>query len=87
MKVFRKLALGLLFIVAASLTGATTVMAQSRMYGSVNSFYDDLAPYGRWVNSREFGEAWIPNVERGFQPYATRGHWVMTEFGNSWVSD
>jgi len=87
MKVFRKLAWGLLFVVAASLTGATTVMAQSRMYGSVNSFYDDLAPYGRWINSIEFGEAWVPNVERGFQPYATRGHWVMTEFGNTWVSD
>jgi len=84
---FRKLALGLLFIVAASVTGATTVMAQSRMYGSFNSFYDDLAPYGRWANNREYGEVWIPNVERGFQPYATRGHWAVTEYGNTWVSD
>lgn len=84
---FRKLALGLLFIVAASLNGATTAMAQSRMYGSNPSFYHELSPYGRWVENREFGQVWIPNVERTFKPYATRGHWAMTEYGNTWVSD
>ena len=25
--------------------------------------------------------------DRGFQPYATNGHWVVTEYGNTWVSD
>lgn len=50
-------------------------------------FYDDLAPYGQWVQTREYGRVWIPDVEGGFQPYASNGHWVVTEYGNTWVSD
>ena len=50
-------------------------------------FYDELGPYGQWVQTPEYGNVWIPDVEPGFQPYATNGHWVVTEFGNTWVSD
>ena len=53
----------------------------------VDSFYDELSPYGQWVNTPEYGRVWMPRVEQGFQPYATNGHWVMTEYGNTWVSD
>jgi len=87
MKIFKKLALGLLLTVAASLGGAEVALAQARMYGSSYDFYTDLAPYGRWVSYRNFGRVWIPQVEPGFQPYATRGHWIVTEYGNTWVSD
>lgn len=51
------------------------------------SFYNELGPYGQWVQTPEYGNVWIPNVEPGFQPYATNGHWVVTEYGNTWVSD
>ncbi|GAB3641613.1 DUF6600 domain-containing protein [Spirosoma arcticum] len=51
------------------------------------SFYNELGPYGQWVQTPEYGSVWIPNVEPGFQPYATNGHWVVTEYGNTWVSD
>lgn len=84
---FRKLALGLLIVLAASLSGASIVTAQSRMYGSDISFYNELAPYGRWIDNRDYGRVWIPNVERNFRPYATRGYWAMTDYGNTWVSD
>src|SRR5690606_8528916 len=30
---------------------------------------------------------WLPYAEDGFQPYATNGHWVMTSYGNTWVSN
>lgn len=50
-------------------------------------FYDDLRPYGQWVRTPEYGMVWIPDAEPGFQPYATNGRWVVTEFGNTWVSD
>lgn len=50
-------------------------------------FYDDLAPHGQWVQTPEYGRVWIPDVEAGFQPYASNGHWVVTEYGNTWVSD
>ncbi|MFC6998990.1 DUF6600 domain-containing protein [Rufibacter roseus] len=54
---------------------------------SFQVFYDELSPYGRWINDPDYGYVWSPRVEMGFQPYATRGHWVMTEYGNTWVSD
>ena len=50
-------------------------------------FYSDLAPHGQWVQTPEYGRVWIPNAGPDFQPYATNGHWVVTEYGNTWVSD
>lgn len=54
---------------------------------SFNVFYNELRPYGRWINSRSHGRVWIPNVGRDFRPYATNGYWVMTDHGNMWVSN
>ena len=53
---------------------------------SFQSFYDNLAPYGQWVNDPQFGNVFVPYEDPGFRPY-TRGHWVMTEYGNTWVSN
>ncbi|MGB3779755.1 MAG: DUF6600 domain-containing protein [Tunicatimonas sp.] len=64
--------------------GAPQPGAQS--YASFDVFYQELAPYGTWMNNPQYGQVWIPNVGRNFQPYVTRGHWVMTEYGNTWVS-
>ena len=49
---------------------------------SVEVFYDRLAPYGRWVNSRH-GRVWSPNVERSWRPY-TLGRWGENRY---WMSD
>jgi len=53
---------------------------------SFQVFYDELMPYGDWVQDPQHGFVWIPYVEQNFHPYATRGHWVMTSYGNTWVS-
>ena len=53
----------------------------------VESFYDELAPYGQWNQHPNHGNVWSPRVEPDFQPYSSGGHWVMTEYGNTWVSD
>ncbi len=50
-------------------------------------FYDDLSPYGYWVNYPSYGYVWVPNAGAGFVPYGTNGYWVYTEFGWTWVSD
>ncbi|MBO0938341.1 hypothetical protein J2I47_17450 [Fibrella sp. HMF5335] len=50
-------------------------------------FYANLSPYGQWVQTPEYGTVWIPNAGPDFQPYASNGHWVVTEYGNTWVSD
>lgn len=50
-------------------------------------FYNDLDPDGYWVNDPSHGYVWVPQVEADFAPYETRGHWVFTEYGWTWVSD
>jgi hypothetical protein len=54
---------------------------------SFQLFYDELSPYGTWVDYPNYGYVWIPNGETGFSPYATAGHWVFTDDGWTWVSD
>lgn len=51
------------------------------------TFYDDLAPDGRWINDAELGYVWSPNVSSDFRPYYTNGHWTYTDYGWTWVSD
>ena len=54
---------------------------------SFQVFYDDLSPYGQWIDYPGHGYAWVPSAGRDFVPYATAGHWVWTEYGWTWVSD
>ncbi len=56
-------------------------------YGQSPDFYAELNQYGQWVQTPQYGQVWIPNAGPNFQPYATNGHWVVTEYGNTWVSD
>lgn len=54
---------------------------------SFQTFYDELAPFGQWINDPQYGYVWVPDAEDDFRPYYTQGHWVMTDYGNTWVSD
>ncbi|MHB9013980.1 MAG: DUF6600 domain-containing protein [Ignavibacteriaceae bacterium] len=54
---------------------------------SYQLFYDQLSPYGMWVNYPQYGYVWIPNVDASFSPYATNGHWIYTDDGWTWISD
>jgi hypothetical protein len=74
--------LALLLIVAAP-----HISKAQDEYISEQDFYDELAPYGTWVSDPQYGDVWIPDVAEDFRPYQTRGHWVLTEYGNTWVSE
>lgn len=50
-------------------------------------FYDDLSPYGNWINYAGYGSVWSPNLGFGFRPYATGGRWVYSDWGWMWYSD
>ena len=50
-------------------------------------FYDELSPYGQWVDYPNYGYVWLPDAEQNFAPYSTDGYWVNTEYGWTWVSD
>ncbi len=55
---------------------------------SLQTFYDELSPYGTWINDPQYGYVWRPDVDQDeFRPYYTNGRWVMTEYGNTWVSN
>ena len=69
----------------------TTQQIDSQNYSSDNDityqqFYDDLSPYGNWVNYQNYGYVWVPD-EAGFRPYYNNGHWIYTDYGWTWASD
>jgi hypothetical protein len=80
---------GVLFLITFTtiIFGNSAVKAQPGVSISFQTFHDELAPYGRWAYDDDDGRIWIPDVERDFRPYATRGHWIVTDYGNTWVSD
>jgi hypothetical protein len=71
--------------VVMSAIGITTTKAQTSV--SLQVFYDELQPYGTWMDYGSYGYVWIPRVAPGFVPYASNGYWINTEYGNTWVSD
>lgn len=54
---------------------------------SYDDFYQNLAPYGQWIEDPQYGYVWSPNEDGSFRPYYTNGHWAMTDYGNTWISD
>ena len=53
-------------------------------------FQDDLSAYGNWIDDGMYGRVWQPEtslVGADFTPYYSGGHWALTEFGWTWVSD
>ena len=87
------------FIFAAGLffssCGPTTVIESSSYQPapapvaevSYQSFYDQLAPYGNWINYPGYGYVWMPNEGPDFKPYASNGNWIYTEAGWTWSSN
>lgn len=56
----------------------------------VGYFYNDLSPYGTWVNLDQYGWCWQPTVvtvNTQWRPYCDSGHWVYTDEGWFWSSD
>ncbi|MCX2452832.1 hypothetical protein OQX61_16270 [Pedobacter sp. PLR] len=76
--------LGLLLLV----TGFTQRALAQDEDVSLQSFYDELSPYGTWIQDPQYGYVWRPDVDQeDFRPYYSNGRWAMTEYGNTWVSD
>ena len=56
----------------------------------VNYFYNDLSPYGVWVDLAGIGWCWQPRavvINRGWRPYCEGGHWINSDCGWFWQSD
>jgi len=84
-----------LIVVASGCAGAyyqdTYVRASASSYSpgstvSVSYFYDEMAPYGRWIDYQPYGWCWTPyDVSADWRPY-TAGSWVYTDVGWTWAS-
>ncbi|MEO8584164.1 MAG: DUF6600 domain-containing protein [Flavitalea sp.] len=86
--------LNILLIALITFTGTLVSKPAAAQDGNENgyndpnfsNFYNELTPYGRWVNMPRYGQVWIYN-EPGFRPYSTNGQWINTNQGWSWESD
>ncbi len=83
--------------VTASGTPATTVTAgtgtttntdntTTPAIVSYQTFYDDLSPYGEWIDYPNYGYVWSPYLGLDFIPYYTNGNWVYSDLGWTWNS-
>ncbi len=64
--------------------------AQGSVSVSFQTFYDELSPYGQWIDYPEYGYVWRPDSYRynDFHPYRSGGNWAWSEdYGWLWVSD
>ncbi|MFN8345958.1 MAG: DUF6600 domain-containing protein [Spirosomataceae bacterium] len=74
-------------IMAALLVSGTSRAQYDNYQPSYDEFYNELSPYGDWMDYPSYGRVWRPQAGPDFQPYGTNGRWEMTEYGNTWVSD
>jgi hypothetical protein len=86
-------ALLLLSSVAGAASASTSVAAgihigpSGRTSVDLGFFYDDLAPYGNWIERPSYGWVWTPTaVSTSWRPYQN-GHWVWTDDGWVWITD
>jgi len=86
MKSLTKLSGILLFTVFLSLCNTQRASAQGD-YVDNEIFYNELDPYGQWIDYPGLGQVWLPDAGSDFVPYSTNGHWVLTNYGWTWVSD
>jgi hypothetical protein len=57
------------------------------LYVDVSCFYDELAPYGDWIRTDDYGLVWCPAAKPvDWRPYSD-GEWIWTDYGWTWVAD
>jgi hypothetical protein len=77
----------LLAIFFVLLINTSTTPAKAQVNIDFQFYYDNLSPYGSWIDYPDYGYVWHPN-EENFQPYRTNGHWVWSDdYGWTWVSN
>ncbi len=83
----RAFLVSLAFVLGLCVPARAWAYTRASLEVDIGLFYKDLAPHGRWVETREHGWAWEPRVHSDWRPYSL-GHWVWTDdYGWLWVSD
>ena len=79
--------LAFLFVLVTATVISPKQASAQQDYVSLQVFYDELSPYGEWVDYPQYGYVWIPDAGSDFMPYSSRGQWIFTDYGWTWVSD
>ncbi|MFI5133473.1 MAG: DUF6600 domain-containing protein [Chitinophagales bacterium] len=68
---------------------SSNASAQVTVSGSITyqTFYDNLSPYGTWIDYPGYGHVWNPRIDGDFRPYASNGYWVYSDEGWAWQSN
>ena len=82
-------------VVFALVLGSSLLNKSSAQYDnpgggdvSYQNFYDELSPYGDWIEYPGYGYVWQPQVGEDFRPYSSGGQWVYNDdYEWMWVSD
>ena len=76
-----------IFVLSAGMNASPARADHDSYRDEVGLYYDELSPYGDWVDDTEYGYAWCPrNVGSGWRPYSD-GRWVDSDYGWTWASD
>src|SRR6218665_297632 len=82
-----KINFSIITLFLALLSGFTPAKVKAQASVSFQVFYDELDPYGQWVQYPSYGYVWVPSAGPDFMPYSSGGYWIWTEYGWTWVSD
>jgi len=79
----------MMLVVLFSVCAGTRVAAQTAPAVTITyqSFYDNLSPYGTWIDYPGYGHVWHPRIDGEFRPYATNGNWAYSNEGWTWESN
>ncbi|MGJ7029875.1 DUF6600 domain-containing protein [Niabella hirudinis] len=79
---------GLFLALALSVSERATAQPRVGVNISFQTFYDELSPYGEWIDYPDYGYTWRPRVGNDFRPYSSRGRWVYADDDDwMWASD
>jgi hypothetical protein len=77
-------------VFAILLSGCFSINASAQNVSATityQAFYDNLSPYGDWIDYPGYGNVWNPRTEEDFRPYATNGYWIYSPEGWAWESN
>ena len=74
---------------AATDDGSVEDAAPGQPPATLDSFQNELSPYGMWVQTPDYGWVWVPSVvtsDSAWQPYCDQGQWLYSDQGWYWNS-
>jgi hypothetical protein len=74
----KKIALILLLTMVTLFSAEAHKYKNAHVTISIQTFYNELSPYGDWIYSSDFGYVWRPYFDypEAFRPYSSNGNWV-----------